>query len=235
MNALEITGLTKKYDGFKLDNLTLAIPEGSITGYIGENGAGKSTTIKLIIGAIRKDAGTISVLGTEDIASVKEDMGVVMDEVGFPSCFTAVQVGKVMSNAYKRWDDKAYQDLLEKLEIPSKKAFGDLSRGNRMKLGIAVAMSHDPKILLLDEATSGLDPIVRDEVVTMIREFASDGRHTVLMSSHIVSDLEKVCDRLAFLHKGKLLMYKSYEEISEDYPGLGIEDFFLKMVKGELV
>lgn len=234
MNALEIKDLTKKYDDFKLDNLTLSIPEGSITGFIGENGAGKSTTIKLIIGAIRKDSGSINILGTDNIDTVKEDVGVVMDDVGFPSCLNAVQVGKIMRNAYKRWDDNVYSGYLEKLEIPKKKAFGELSRGNRMKLGFAVCMSHSPKILLLDEATGGLDPIVRDEVVTVIKDFASDGKHSVLMSSHIVSDLEKICDRLAFIHKGKLLMCKSYEEIESEYDGIGIEDFFLKLVKGEL-
>ncbi len=233
MNALEINGLTKSYKDFKLDNVSFDIPEGSITGFIGENGAGKSTTIKLILGVTKKDSGNVRVLGTEDVASIKEDIGTVMDDVGFPGCVNAVQVEKIMRNIYKNWDAKMFDDYLKKLDIPAKKPFSDFSRGTRMKLGFAACMCHSPKILLLDEATGGLDPVVRDEVVTIIKEFASDGHHSVLMSSHIVSDLEKICDRIAFIHKGRLLMCKSREEIDEEYDGIGLEDLFLKMIKGE--
>ena len=234
MDALEIKGLCKSYDDFKLDDLDLTIPEGSITGFIGENGAGKSTTVKLILGITRRDAGSVKILGTEDVASVKHEIGTVMDDVGYPGCVNAIQVGKIMSGIYKNWDGSVYSDYLKKLDIPVKKAFGDMSRGTRMKLGFAVCMSHSPKILLLDEATGGLDPVVRDEVVTIIRDFASDGKHAVLMSSHIVSDLEKICDRIAFIHKGKLLMCKTREEIEHEYEGIGLEDLFLGMIKGEI-
>ena len=235
MNALEINNLTKSYKDFTLKDLCLTIPEGSITGFIGENGAGKSTTIKLILGAVKRDGGEITILGNSSMnSSVKEDVGVVMDDVGFPGCLTAVQVGNIMRNAYRNWNDDTYTDYLRKLGVPETKPFSDLSRGTRMKLGFAVCMSHSPKLLLLDEATGGLDPVVRDEVVSIIRDFASDGKHSVLMSSHIVSDLEKICDRIAFIHKGQLLMCKSKEEITEEYGDTGLEDLFLKMVKGEL-
>ena len=235
MNALEINNLTKSYKDFTLGDLCLTIPEGSITGFIGENGAGKSTTIKLILGAIKRDGGDISILGNNSYDdSIKEDIGVVLDDVGFPGCLTAVQVGNIMRNAYKNWSDDLYTDYLRKLGIPDKKPFSDFSRGTRMKLGFAVCMSHSPRLLLLDEATGGLDPVVRDEVTTIIKDFASDGKHSVLISSHIVSDLEKICDRIAFIHQGQLLMCKSKEEIAEEYSGMGLEDLFLKMVKGEM-
>ncbi len=209
MNALEIKGLTKAYRDFRLDSLDLVLPSGCIMGLIGENGAGKSTTIKLILNTIRRDAGTITIMGKDNRKNVqlmKEDVGIVLDDVGFPECLTGKQVGKIMRNTYRNWDNKAYEDYLRKFSVPMDKEFKDFSRGMKMKLGIAVAMSHDPKLLILDEATSGLDPVVRDEVVEMLNEFTRDEGHSILISSHIVSDLEKLCDYIAFLHKGKLLL-----------------------------
>ena len=209
MNALEIKNLTKAFDGFKLDNLSLTLPSGCIMGLIGENGAGKSTTIKLILNMLRKDSGTVTILGRgneDNIQLTKEDVGVVMDEVGIPECMTAEQVGKVMRHTFRNWDSDEYSRLLQKLSLPCNKSFKDFSRGMKMKLGIAVAMSHGSKLLLLDEATSGLDPVVRDEVVEMFSDFTRDEEHSILISSHIVSDLEKLCDYIAFLHKGRLLL-----------------------------
>ena len=206
MNALEIRNLCKAYPGFQLDNLNLTIPRGCILGLIGENGAGKSTTIKLILDLIRKSSGSITILGQEHTRLNREDIGVVLDEVGIPECLTASQVGKVMKNTFRNWDPQRFDALLRELSIPDNKPFKDFSRGMKMKLGIAVAMSHGAKLLILDEATSGLDPVVRDEVVTMLSEFTRNEDHAILISSHIVSDLEKLCDYIAFLHKGRLML-----------------------------
>ena len=208
MNALEIRNLTKTYPGFALDNLSLILPSGCIMGLIGENGAGKSTTIKLILDMIHKDSGSIIILGkdnTDGIELTKEDIGVVMDEVGIPECLTVKQVGKVMKNTFRNWDDAEYARLVQKLALPDQKQFKEFSRGMKMKLGIAIALSHNAKLLILDEATSGLDPVVRDEVVEMLSDFTRDENHSILISSHIVSDLEKLCDYIAFIHKGKPL------------------------------
>lgn len=220
MNALEIKNLTKKFSGFTLDNLNLTLPCGCIMGLIGENGAGKSTTIKLILNMLHKDNGTITILGRDNqdnIRLTKEDVGVVMDEVGIPDCLTAKQVGKVMKHTFRNWDDAEYMRLLEKLSMPDNKPFGDFSRGMKMKLGIAVAMSHNSKLLLLDEATSGLDPVVRDEVVEMFSDFTRDKKHSILISSHIVSDLERLCNYVAFLHKGKLLLCEEKDKLLTEY------------------
>lgn len=221
MNAIELHGVTKRYDGFLLDNVSFALPHGAILGLVGENGAGKSTTIKLIMDAIRRDAGEIRVLGEDNqspaFRAVKEDIGVVLDEAYFPEVLNATQVGAVMKQTYQRWDDTVYINHLKLLDIPLKKAFRDFSRGMKMKLAIAVALSHDPKLLILDEATSGLDPMVRDEILTLFNDFTRDEEHSILLSSHIVSDLEKVCDYIAFLHKGKLVLCEEKDRLLEQY------------------
>ena len=220
MNALEIRNLTKSYPGFTLDNLNLTLPSGCIMGLIGENGAGKSTTIKLILDMIHKDSGSIIILGkdnTDSIELTKEDIGVVMDEVGIPECLTVKQVGNVMKHTFRNWDDTEYTRLVQKLALPDKKQFKEFSRGMKMKLGIAIALSHNAKLLILDEATSGLDPVVRDEVVEMLSDFTRDENHSILISSHIVSDLEKLCDYVAFLHKGKLLLCEEKDQLLAEY------------------
>ena len=220
MNALEIKNLSKSFGDFSLDNLNLTLPSGCIMGLIGENGAGKSTTIKLILNMLRRDSGSITILGRdneENIALTKEDVGVVMDEAGIPECLTAQQVGKVMRYTFKNWDDAEYQRLVKKLSLPENKPFKEFSRGMKMKLGIAIAMSHGAKLLLLDEPTSGLDPVVRDEVVEMFYDFTRDENHSILISSHIVSDLEKLCDYVAFLHRGKLLLCEEKDVLLAEY------------------
>lgn len=220
MNALEITNLTKSFPGFTLDNLTLTLPSGCIMGLIGENGAGKSTTIKLILDMLHKDGGSVVILGRDNqdnLRLTKEDVGVVMDEAGIPECLTARQVGRIMQYTYRQWDAAEYQRLLKKLALPDNKPFKDFSRGMKMKLGIAIAMSHGSKLLLLDEPTSGLDPVVRDEVVEMFYDFTRDESHSILISSHIVSDLEKLCDYVAFLHHGKLLLCEEKDVLLAEY------------------
>ncbi|MCM1227417.1 MAG: ABC transporter ATP-binding protein [Clostridium sp.] len=220
MNALEIKNLTKSFPCFKLDNLSLTLPSGCIMGLIGENGAGKSTTIKLILDMIHKDSGSISILGRDngdDIGLIKEDIGVVLDEAGIPECLTVKQVGKVMKRTFRNWNDEEYYRLIHKMSLPDNKPFKDFSRGMKMKLGIVIAMSHNSKLLLLDEATSGLDPVIRNDVVEMFSDFTRDETHSILISSHIVSDLERLCDYVAFLHKGKLLLCEEKDQLLEKY------------------
>jgi len=220
MKALELKNVSKSFSEFCLDNINLTLPSGCIMGLIGENGAGKSTTIKLILDMLHKDSGTITILGKDNeknISLIKEEIGVVMDEIGMPECLTARQIGKVMNHTFRNWNNAEYNRLLQKLSLPDNKPFKDFSRGMKMKLGIAVAMSHEAKLLLLDEPTSGLDPVVRDEVVDMFYDFTRDENHSILISSHIISDLEKLCDYVAFLHKGKLLLCEEKDVLLSEY------------------
>ena len=221
LNAIEIKGLVKEYPGFRLDGLDLALPSGSIMGLVGENGAGKSTTIKLIMNAVHNDSGTVSVLGTDnrsaDFTSVKEDIGVVLDEAYFPEVLNAGDVGRIMANTYRNWEPDTYEGYLQRFGLPRNKAFKDFSRGMKMKLAIAVALSHQAKLLILDEATSGLDPMVRDEILDIFNEYTRQEDRSILLSSHIVSDLEKICDYIAFLHKGKLVLCEEKDRLLEEY------------------
>lgn len=220
MNALEIKNLCKNYEGFTLDHLNLTLPSGCVMGLIGENGAGKSTTIRLILDMIEKDEGSITILGKDHkdhLKLTKEDVGVVLDEVGISECLTTVEVGRIMKNLFKNWDEQAFSENLQKFSLPREKAFKEFSRGMKMKLGIAIALSHHARLLILDEATSGLDPVVRDEVTDIFNEFTRDEHHAILISSHIVSELEKICDYIAFLHKGKLLLCEEKDILREEY------------------
>ncbi|MDE7230741.1 MAG: ABC transporter ATP-binding protein [Oscillospiraceae bacterium] len=220
MNALEIKNLSKEYPGFKLNKISFTLPGGCILGLIGENGAGKSTTIKLILNMLRKDGGSITVLGRDSGADnrlTKEEVGVVLDEAGIPGCLNARQVGNIMRNTFKNWNASDYNGYLKRFALPLDKEYKDFSRGMKMKLSIAIAMSHNAKLLLLDEATSGLDPVVRDEVLDILNEFTRDENHSILMSSHIVSDLEKLCDYIAFLHKGRLMLFEEKDELLARY------------------
>lgn len=220
MNALELRGLEKHYPDFDLGPLDLTIPGGTICGLIGENGAGKSTTMRLILDTLERDGGTVTILGKDnrrDLVKTKEELGVVLDETGLPGCLNAVQIGKVMEGIYPNWDAQRYAQLCRKFELPQNKSFKNYSRGMKMKQNLAVALSHHPKLLLLDEATNGLDPVVRDEVVELLLDFARDESHSILVSSHIVSDLEKICDYVAFLHQGKLLFCEEKDALLERY------------------
>lgn len=220
MNALELKNLQKSYGDFTLGPLNLTLPSGCVMGLIGENGAGKSTTMKLILDMLRPDAGGVQILGQDNRANLrnlKEDVGVVLDEVGLSQCLTPRQVGKMMRGMFRRWDDVVYGEYLRRFSLPEDKRFKEFSRGMKMKLGIAVALSHHAKLLLLDEATSGLDPVIRDEIVDLFGEFTREEDHAVLISSHIVSDLEKICDYIAFLHRGKLLLCEEKDQLKERY------------------
>lgn len=220
MNALEIKNVSKSYKDFKLDNVSLNLPEGCILGLIGENGAGKSTLIRLIMGITKSDGGEIKILGRDvktELESLKEDVGFVPDSVGLPGFMNMWQIGRFMAGNYKNWDKEKYKELIEKFGLDSDKKFKDFSKGMRMKAGLAVAMSHGAKLLILDEATSGLDPVIRDEILDIFLDFTREPDHSVLISSHIVSDLEKLCDYIAFLHKGKIMLYEEKDALKEEY------------------
>lgn len=217
MNAIEINNLTKNYKGFTLGPLSLELPQGCILGLIGENGAGKTTTIKAMLEMNRPDSGTIRLLGQEISAEQRNDIGVVLDEVGLPEGLNTRQIGKIMQNSFRSWQSDVYADYLKKFNLPENKKFKTFSKGMKMKLGLAIALSHDAKLLVLDEPTAGLDPLVREELLDLLNDFTRDEGHAVLISSHIVSDLEKVCDYIAFLHKGQLMLCEEKDRLLEQY------------------
>ena len=219
-NALELRELRKSFSGFSLEDLTLTLPAGCIMGLIGENGAGKSTTMKLILRLLQKDGGSVTLLGRgqeEAFPLTLEEVGVVLDEAGFPEYLTAQQVGRVMGHIYGGWDQAEYERLCRALALPERKPFRDLSFGMKRKLSIAVALSHGAKLLLLDEPTSGLDPVARDQVVELLYDFTRGEDRSILISSHIVSDLERLCDYIAFLHRGRLLLCEEKDALLAQY------------------
>ena len=218
--AIEIDHLTKHYPDFTLNDITLHIPSGSIVGVIGENGAGKSTLIRSMLGIIHCDAQHLQYFGQnfrENEKEIKEQIAVIFDHTHFNQKFTPKFIGSLMSRTYRNWNMETYQNYLSHFHIPPTKRLEKFSRGMKMKLEFAIAFSHDARLLILDEATSGLDPIVRDDVLSMIRTFTEEEDHTVLMSSHITSDLDKIADYIAYIHEGRLVFMKSCEEIQEDH------------------
>ena len=230
MNAIELNHVAKRYGDFALEDVNLTLPQGCVLGLIGENGAGKSTLIRMM-NALRPDSGTAAVLGVDtsspEFLAVKEDIGVVLDEACLPDELTAQQVGKMMHGIYANWDDAAFSSLCARLDLPKGKKVKDFSRGTKMKLAIAVALSHKAKLLVLDEATGGLDPVVRDEILDLLNDFTREEEHAILISSHIVTDLEKICDYVVFLHKGRVQMAGEKDELLERYALLNMthEDY----------
>ena len=219
-NALEVCHLTKDYGSFKLDDVSFTVPGGTIMGLIGENGAGKSTTIKCILNLIHRDGGEISVFGLDAVRDervVKSQVGVVLDESLFHDTLNPVQVGKTLSKLYPNWDGTCYGSYLRKFELPEKKTVKTFSRGMKMKLAIAAAFAAKPRLLILDEATSGLDPVVRDEILDEFLNFIQDEEHSILISSHITSDLEKAADYVTYLHKGRVVLSGAKDELLDSY------------------
>lgn len=218
-NILEVRNLTKQYADFTLDHVSFSIPKGTIMGLIGENGAGKSTTINAILDLIHKDDGTVTFWGQElsSAKQLKEDIGVVFDGINFYETLTAAKVGKISQAAYKQWDDLLYREYLNRFQLPTDKEIKTFSKGMKMKLCIAVALSHRPKLLILDEATSGLDPVMRDDILDVFLEFVQDEEHSIMISSHITTDLEKVADNITFIHHGKVLFCKAKDELRYQY------------------
>ncbi len=217
MNVLELKNVSKNYKTFKLDNVSFEIPQGCVMGVIGENGAGKSTVIKLILNMISRDSGEIEIFGNSDIQSAKAQLGVVLDEAGYPPYFTAAHVNKIMSKTFEEWNEEHYFGYLSKFGIDIKKKFKEMSRGTKMKFAIAAAISHNAKLLILDEATGGLDPIIRDEILDILYDYVADGEKSILMSSHIISDLEKICDYITFIHNGKIIFSEEKDLMTEKY------------------
>ena len=219
-NALTVSGLTKQYGAFTLSDISFEVPQGTIAGLIGENGAGKSTTLHAILGLIRKDRGEISVLGSpiEELQpEVRENIGVVFDGTNFSEELTPRELNKVLKGIYRSWDEDYFFDLLNKLSLPAAKKIKSFSKGMKAKLSLAAAFAHHPKLLILDEATSGLDPIVRDGILDMFLDFVQDEENSILVSSHITSDLEKVADYIVFIHEGRLIFSKPKDELLESY------------------
>lgn len=221
-NALTVTGLTKTYQDFMLDHVSFSVPSGSIVGLIGENGAGKSTTINAVLGLIQREEGHVSILGKEVRKEeldneTKEQIGVVFDGSNYPEILSPKKINRIMKNIYHTWDEQTYFKLVKQFSLPLDKQIRQFSKGMKMKLAICAAFSHHSRLLILDEATSGLDPIVRDDILDLLLEFVQDEEHSVLVSSHITSDLEKIADYIVFIHEGKVVFTKPKDELTEQY------------------
>lgn len=232
-NVIEIKDLVKKYEKFELGRINLEIPSGCIIGLIGENGAGKTTLIKSILNIIKKEQGSIKLFGQEigDNNLIQEEIGVVLDNSFFPELLTAKDINSTMKSIYSNWDEKLFQKYIQNFNLPFDKAIKTLSKGMRKKLEIATALSHHPKLLILDEPTSGLDPVVRSEVLDIFLKFIGDEEHTILLSTHITSDLEHIADQIVFIDKGKILLHKDRDELLEEYGILkcSLNDFSMIM------
>lgn len=219
-NAIEITNLKKVYDGFTLGELSFAVPKGTIMGFVGQNGAGKSTTIKAILNIIRKDSGAIRVFGMDHESEeneIKQRIAVVFDTLPFHENLTANQVNKILKSIYEKWEEETFISYLERFHLPRKKKLGEFSKGMKMKLQIATALSHQAELLIMDEATAGLDPVVRSEMLDVFQEYMQDENHSILMSSHITSDLERVADAITFIHDGKIVLSEYKDDILQKH------------------
>ena len=221
-STLILKNVNKKYEksNFAIKDISFSVPEGSIVGFIGENGAGKSTTMNCILNVIRRDSGTIEIFGremTDEDIDIRENIGVVYDSNNFPEYLTARQLADILGRIYSKWDDFCFEQFLRRFGLPESQRIKTYSRGMSMKLAIAVALSHDSKLLILDEATSGLDPIMRDEILDVLLEFVKQENHSILLSSHITSDLEKIADYIVFIHNGEIILNKTKDELIYEY------------------
>lgn len=237
-NVIELRDVTKDYGDFKLDHVNFAVPKGSVCGFIGQNGAGKTTTIQIILDAINRDSGEVFLFGQKvdkNSAALREDIGVVFDEMGFHDFLTARQINTIMKNIYKNWKEEDYFAYLKRFSLPTKKPCGSFSRGMRMKLQIAAALSHDATLLIMDEPTSGLDPIVRSEMLQIFREYVIEEDHTILLSSHITGDLERLADEVVFIDGGKIILSGNKDEILEKHGILKCKKDELKSINELLI
>ena len=236
-NAIEIKDLTKRYDGFTLDKVSFNVPKGSIMGFIGQNGAGKTTTINAILNIVKKDEGEIKLLGLDsqkDEYEAKKQIAAVFDELPFDDRLNAISIDKILREVFEEWNSETFFNYLDRFALPRKKKFGKFSKGMKMKLQIASALSHNAKLLIMDEATTGLDPVVRNEILDIFLEYLQNEDHSILMSSHITSDLDKVADSVTFIDKGKVLISGYKDDIlyshgilkctKDDYKDIAPED-----------
>lgn len=239
-NVIEIKNLIKKYDNsFKLGEINLSIPSGYVIGLIGENGAGKTTLIKSILNIINLDSGCIKIFDKDnkkDDYLIKEDIGVVLDNMFFPEILCPNDINIIMKDIYKNWDKELFYKYLDDFKLPRMKKIKTFSKGMRKKLEIATALAHHPKLLILDEATSGLDPVVRDDILDILINFVNDDEHTILLSTHITSDLERVADKIVFINKGKIILNKNKDELLDNYGILKCDiELFNKISKEDII
>lgn len=221
-NILELKAVSKAFEKseFMLENVSFTVPYGAIMGYVGENGAGKTTTIGCILNTLTRDSGSIKLFGqemTDQDVSIREDIGVVYDGDNFPGYLSALQLAKIMAGIYSKWDDTLYQEYLHKFHLPPAQKIKTYSKGMTMKLAISAALAHHPKLLILDEATSGLDPVMRDDMLDVFLDFVQEEDHSILLSSHITSDLEKVADYITFIHDGKIILQAAKDDLVYKY------------------
>lgn len=240
-SILELERVSKTFQksDFALDNISFSLPYGAIGGFVGENGAGKTTTIGCILNTVKRDSGTVKLFGremTDKDTDVREKIGVVYDGDNFPGFWTAKQLSQVMEGIYAQWDNALFQKYLEDFHLPARKRIKDYSRGMTMKLAIAAALSHHAQLLILDEATGGLDPVMRDEMLDVFLEFVQEENHSILLSSHITGDLEKIADYITFIHNGKLIMTVSKNDLAYNYAVLRCrESQFLALDPGDII
>lgn len=239
-NIIEIKDLKKKYDDkFTLGKIDISIPKGVIVGLIGENGAGKTTLIKSILNIIKIDAGEIKIFGSDykkDENNIKEDIGVVLDNMFFPELLTVKDINIIMKDIYKNWDSDLYFSYISEFDLPNNKPMKAMSKGMRKKLEIATALSHKPKLLILDEPTSGLDPVVRSEVLDIFQKFIEDEEHSIVLSTHITSDLENIADEIIFMNNGEIILQNSRDEIFDNYAILKCDvDYFKNIDKKDII
>ncbi len=238
-NILEVKNLSKKYKGFELKNISFELPKGMIMGFIGENGAGKTTTIKAILDIAKNYKGEIKIFGLDNRKNdkqIKEDIGVVLDDMFFPEILIPNDINSIMKDIYKNWDSNLYFKYLTNFDLPKNKQIKTFSKGMRKKLEIATALSHHPKLLILDEPTSGLDPIARNEVIDIFQDFIQNEECSILLSSHITTDLEHIADYITFINNGEILLSKTRDELLENYCLVKCtESEFKKMDKNDFI
>ncbi|MDD3340890.1 MAG: ABC transporter ATP-binding protein [Bacilli bacterium] len=232
-NNIEVKNITKKFKDFSLKDVSLSVPKGSIIGLIGENGAGKTTLIKCILDTMHIDMGSITVLGKDSTHLVKEEVGVVLDGAFFPEILKGKDMAAIMKKIFKNWDDPLFLQYIKDFKIPLEKPIKELSKGMRKKLEIASALAHHPEVLILDEPTSGLDPVVRNEILDIFLEFTRDENHSILLSSHITSDLEHIADQIAFMEDGKMIFCKEKDTLLEEYGIIRCEENVFTQIKKE--
>ena len=238
-NAMVIENLSKAYPGFALSEVSMTLPRGSIMGFIGENGAGKTTTIKLILNMLHRDSGSVRILGKDNIKeekAVKEHLGVVLGDLNLPETMNGLKINSMMSGIYPGWEEDVFFSNLERFGLPKNRKIKAYSRGMKMKLSIAIALSHGAELLLLDEPTSGLDPIIRDEILDIFLDFIQDENHSIFVSTHIVEDLEKIADYITFIHKGRIILSEEKDSLLERFVILkGPKEGFAAFDRSELI